>query len=85
MDYIYIRAWGRLMGSENYFIRAQLETAHEDKAPGNAIYKGEDGIWVTIEAVKSGNRRQQVERLAAEIQRTENPQHPVLPNKGIMQ
>jgi hypothetical protein len=73
VDYIYIRAWGKLMGSESYFIRAQLATAHEDKAPGNAIYKGEDGLWRTIEDIASSNRRQQVDRLAATIQKTHNP------------
>ena len=84
MDYIYIRAWGKLMGSENYFIRDQIATAHEEKAPGNVIYKSEDGEWVTIEAVTSGNRRQQVERLAAEIQQQDNPGHPLLPKKEII-
>jgi len=84
MDYIYIRAWGKLMGSENYFIRNEIATAHEDKAPGNAIYKGEDGAWVTIEAITSDNRRQQVERLAAQIQQQDNPGHPLLPKKEII-
>ena len=42
MDYIYIRAWGQYMGSYAYYIRDQVATAHEDKAPGNAIYKDEE-------------------------------------------
>jgi hypothetical protein len=68
VDYIYIRAWGEMMGSENYFVRNELATAKEDKAPGNAIFKRDDGTWATIEDVASGNRRQQVERIAARIQ-----------------
>ena len=84
MDYVFIRAWGRMMGSDSRFVRDQIATAHEDKAPGNAIYKGEDGIWATIEDVTSTNRRQQLDRMAAALQRAENPQHPLLPPREII-
>jgi hypothetical protein len=73
MDYVLIRAWGELMGSEQSYIRAQIQIAHEDKAPGNVIYKQDDGLWATIEDVVSGSRRQQVERIAARIQAKDNP------------
>jgi hypothetical protein len=73
MNYIYIRAWGEMMGSNNSYIRDQLATAKEDHAPGNAIYKGEDGEWHTIEEVRSGNRRQQLERTARRLQANDDP------------
>ena len=82
MDYIMIRAWGQFMGSMNYYIRDQISIAKEDKAPHNAIYKSDEGEWVTIESVKSP-ARETVERIAAQIQRHDNPQHPVLPKREI--
>lgn len=83
MDYIMIRAWGQYMGSQNSYIRDQIAIAKEDKAPHNAIYKSDDGTWVTIETVKSP-ARETVERTAAAIQRHDNPDHPILPKKEIM-
>lgn len=73
MDYIYIRAWGQHMGSFPYYIRDQLATAHEDKAPGNAIYKRDDGIWATIDDIATPSVRTRIEKLGAAIQGRENP------------
>lgn len=84
MDYLYIRAWGKVMGSLSYYIRDMLATAKEDKAPGNAIYKNEEGEWMTMNDVKDGNTRRQVEQIAERIQRQENPTHPHLPPRTIM-
>ena len=72
MDYIMIRAYGEFRGLPQQFIRDELATAHEDKAPGNAIYKGDDGLWVTIESL-TGIDRQTVDRLASRIQAKSNP------------
>jgi hypothetical protein len=84
MDYLYIRAWGKVMSSLPYYIRDQLATAHEDKAPGNAIYKNEEGLWMTMDDIKDGNTRRQVEQVAARIQKQANPQHPLLPPRTII-
>ena len=73
MDYIMIRAWGAYMGSYAYFIRDQVAIAHEDKAPGNAIFKRDDGTWATIDDITNPTTRNQVDKLAANIQRRENP------------
>lgn len=84
MDYVMIRAWGQFMGSYAYSTRAELATAHEDKAPTNAIYKREDGTWATIDDVKSSITRMTVERMAAAIMRRENPNHPDQPPRTII-
>jgi len=73
MDYILIRAWGELMGSQNSFVRDQVAIAHEDKAPHNAIFKRDDGEWAIVTDIASSNRRQQVEQIAARIQKRDNP------------
>lgn len=84
MDYVMIRAWGKVMGSMPYYIRDQIATAKEDKAPGNAIYKNEEGVWMTVSDIKSTLTRTQVEQAAERIMRRENPQHPILPPRHIM-
>jgi hypothetical protein len=50
-DYIYIRAWGRLLDSQEYFIAAEVLEARRDKAPENAIFKS-SGVWTTLDQVK---------------------------------
>jgi len=84
MDYLYVRAWGKVMGSLSYYIRDQIATAHEDKAPGNAIYKNDEGLWMTMDDIKDGNTRRQVEQVAARIQRQANPAHPHQPPRTII-
>jgi len=44
MDYLYIRAWGRLLGSYQYYIAAEVAQAQQDKAPHDAIFKRGD-VW----------------------------------------
>jgi hypothetical protein len=84
MDYIYIRAWGEHVGEQSRVINDLLTTAHEDKAPGNAIYKDEDGTWATINDVNHKVTRTQIERIAERLMRRENPRHPDLPPRRIM-
>ena len=38
-DYIYIRRWGAMLGSYEYYIKAQQQQAAEDDAPLNAVYQ----------------------------------------------
>jgi hypothetical protein len=73
VDYICIRAWGAHMGSFPYYIRDQITIAHEDKAPGNAIYKRDDGTWATIDDITDKSLRDQIDRRAARIQENSNP------------
>jgi hypothetical protein len=73
VDYVMIRAWGQHMGSHSYYIRDQIAIAKEDKAPGNAIYKRDDGTWATIDDIKNKPVRDQIDMLAAAIQKRENP------------
>lgn len=83
IDYVMIRAWGQFMGSTHHFVRDQVATAHEDNAPGNVIYKRDNGTWATIEDVNRMNRIK-VEQIAERIMRRDNPDHPLLPPKEII-
>ena len=45
MDYLYIRAWGRLLKSYLYYIQGEVEKAREDNAPEDATFKDSNGTW----------------------------------------
>jgi hypothetical protein len=82
VDYVLIRAWGIFMESSHAYIRDAVQTAHEDKAPDNAIYKADDGLWATIEDLNRTDRIT-TERIALGIMRRENPDHPLIPKREI--
>jgi hypothetical protein len=56
-DYIYIRKWGAIMGSYEYYIKAQQRQAAEDDAPLNAVYQilPKEGVrsheWATTDDI----------------------------------
>ena len=84
MDYILIRAWCQFQGLPASVTNAELAMAREERAPGNALYKRfQDATWATIEDYK-GIDRVTIERMAAEIQRRDNPQHPYVVPRTII-
>ena len=68
MDYKYIRAWGRLLGSLPSFVEVQVEKARAMKAPETAVYLRADGTWETFEGVQNETTKA---RVMAIIQKTE--------------
>ena len=55
-QYPYIRAWGVLMGSYEYYVKMQIEQALSDQAPQDAIYKDHDnGRWHRWSEMKKDN------------------------------
>ena len=60
-DYIYIRRWGRMMGSREYYIKDQQRKALEECANIRAIYKNKDSDgWVTVDEIKDELTRQKI-------------------------
>jgi hypothetical protein len=49
-EYLYILAWGKMLGSNSSYIKMLQEDAAEDNAPLDAIYKA-DGRWKTFDGV----------------------------------
>jgi len=45
--YPYVYAWGKLMGSYNYYIENQMELAEKENAPKNATFRKDNGGWNT--------------------------------------
>jgi hypothetical protein len=74
-DYPFIRAWGRLMGSYNYYIRDQVQQARDDHAPANAVYRREDGTWATTDDITPATTR---------IQLGLDPFPPVAPDQEVV-
>ncbi len=59
-DYKYLRAWCMMMGSFPEWVEAQVERAKRENAPETAVYRNNDGRWVTFDEVKSHTARQRV-------------------------
>lgn len=77
-DYPFIRAWGRVMGSQRTYIEEQVAQAREDNAPEDAIYwrheREPDGrtlrilrVWHTYREVTSLTTRSQMAGYLAEL------------------
>ena len=69
MDYLYIRAWGKMLGSFPVYIEREVEKARQSNAPRTAIYQRQDGSWATFGSVDSGETRDTVARLVNQMQR----------------
>jgi hypothetical protein len=66
LDYMYIRAWGRMMGSNQYYIDGEIEQARRDRAPQNVVYQT-DGVWRTFDRVTKPNTIALIEHLVKEM------------------
>jgi hypothetical protein len=66
VEYPYIYAWGRLMGSFNYYIERQMNDAKIDKAPSNAIYKNAQG-WVTFDKISASTNQETYDFIIREV------------------
>ena len=55
-EYTFIRAWGLMLGSQFYYIRSEQERAAVNGAPLNAIYRNQDGYWVTTDELTTEQR-----------------------------
>ena len=65
-EYLHLRAWGMMMGSYEYYIKAQQELAAEENAPLTSMYKNSDGIWQTYESI---TRADTVRAVDAQVER----------------
>lgn len=64
MGYKYIRAWGRMLYSDPYYIAGQIEQARKDKAPKDAIYYDPDkGIWRTFSDITNNTTIRILEKM----------------------
>lgn len=60
MDYLYIRAWGKMLGSFPAYIEREVEEARQSRAPRTAIYQRQDGSWATFGSISSGKTKDAV-------------------------
>lgn len=66
-DYPYIWAWGKSIGSFDYYIQGQIELAEADNAPQNAIFKRSDDTWATVDEIVNDELRNEIEVVANEV------------------
>lgn len=67
MDYLYIRAWEKMMCSLPFYLELQLEKARKTQAPQTAIYLRRDGTWARFEEIQRDDTRAYVQRLVNEM------------------
>ena len=67
MDYLYIRAWGKLLKSFPYFVDLQVEKARADKAPETAIYQRHDGTWATFEGIQREDTKREIQAMVSSM------------------
>ena len=68
MDYLYIRAWEKMMGSYHPHLEIQLDKARKDSAPDNAIYcDNYTHRWHTVDDISSEEVKKSVLRIAERI------------------
>jgi hypothetical protein len=65
-DYKWIRAWGRMMGSYDYYINGEVERARADRAPQNAIFKRDSG-WATTAGIQSDSTKENLRQIAGPL------------------
>lgn len=70
IEYPYIQAWGKILGSFPGYIADEIGRARADGAPKNAIYKqsGGEREWVTADSIKSPETKKKVEKIVHKIQ-----------------
>lgn len=62
-EYIWIRAWGNMMGSQPYYIEGEQSRASQEGAPVTAIY-GREGDWQTLLTITGQHARDYLIRWA---------------------
>jgi hypothetical protein len=56
-DYPYIKAWGKMMGSDPGYIREQIAKADGADAPANATHEDSAGGWSTTDDIVGNHTR----------------------------
>lgn len=60
-EYIYIRKWGKMLASFEYYIRDQQKLAAFEDAPLNAVYREhETNSWITTDEIENPATRIQL-------------------------
>jgi len=62
LDYPYLRAWCRHMGSQQYYTDMQIAKAREENAPHNAIYRDDDK-WRTFDDISREDTRERIKSI----------------------
>lgn len=67
VEYPYIRAWGKMLGSFQSYIDDQVTRAKRVNAPQNAVYIRMNNTWATIDDVAAGDTKDILERYVEEM------------------
>lgn len=69
-QYVFIRLWGALMGSYDYYVQDEIQRARETDAPEDAIYErsGIGGVrtgeWARFSEIENESTKRQLREIA---------------------
>jgi hypothetical protein len=66
-DYIYIRAWGKMMGSNSTYTERVIDRARREGAPQTAIYLSANDGWRTYEQITNPETKRIIDQLVGQI------------------
>lgn len=67
LDYLYIRAWGKMLRHTSERIESEIKKARAEKAPETAIFCRYDGIWACFEDIDNKNSKAQMRNIISEL------------------
>jgi len=67
-EYLHIRAWGKMMGSYEYYISTQQALAANEHAPLTAIYE-RNGHWHTFESIVNPSTKAYISQIVKELEK----------------
>lgn len=69
IEYKHLWAWDTMMGSHLSWKESMQAKAKQDDAPKDAVYRKEDGSWLTFGEVESEITRSRVAAIVADMER----------------
>jgi hypothetical protein len=63
IKYEYLYAWDVMMGSFFYYIQENQERAARENAPLDAIYRAQNGVWMTTCDIQSDQTMERLQEI----------------------
>lgn len=68
-EYLYIRAFGKILGSFQGYIEMEVDKAQREKAPQNAIFRRQNGSWATFDDIQYEDVRKRVQAIVDQMKK----------------
>lgn len=66
-NYLYVRAWCKMLGSTQVYTRREVARAKEEHAPETAIFQRADGTWAIFEGIQREDTKREIQAIVDEM------------------